>query len=185
LPEIINPDTGERLPDGQVGELVFTTLTKEAMPHIRYRTGDLCSITREPCEKTGRTLARMSRILGRTDDMLIIRGVNLFPSQIEGALVGMPDVSPHHRLVVTRDGRLDSLEVQVEVTESFFHHVGQDLFAGHAEKSVDDVRDLEGEIHRKLQETLGLNVKITLLAPGQAPRSEGGKLRRVEDKRTL
>jgi phenylacetate-CoA ligase len=185
LPEIINPDTGEPLPDGQVGELVFTTLTKEAMPVLRYHTGDLCSITREACTKTGRTMARMSRILGRTDDMLIIRGVNVFPSQIEGALVGMPKVSPHHRVVVTRDGRLDNLEVQVEVTEPFFRHIGEDVFAGHAVSSVDEVRALENTIYQKLHETLGLNVKVTLLIPGQAPRSEGGKLRRVEDKRNL
>ena len=185
LAEIINPDTGEALPDGQVGELVFTTLTKEAMPVIRYRTGDLCSISREPCPKTGRTLARMSRILGRTDDMLIIRGVNVFPSQIEGALVGMTHVAPHHRVVVTRDGRLDSIQVQVEVTEPFFRHIGEDVFAGHPESSVDDARDLESAIVQKLQETLGLNVKVTLLAPGQAPRSEGGKLSRVEDRRDL
>ena len=185
LPEILDPETGEPLPDGQVGELVFTTLTKEAMPVIRYRTGDLCSITREPCEVTGRTLARMSRILGRTDDMLIIRGVNVFPSQIEGALVGIEHVAPHHRVVVTRDGRLDNIEVQAEVTETFFRHIGEDVFAGHAESSVDDVRILEGTIHQKLHETLGLNVKVTLLAPGQAPRSEGGKLSRVEDRRSL
>ena len=185
LPEIINPDTDEPLPDGQVGELVLTTLTKKAMPVIRYRTGDLCSITREPCDKTGRTLARMSRILGRTDDMLIIRGVNIFPSQIEGALVGMPDVSPHHRVVVRRDGRLDTLEVQVEVTDAFFRHIGEDVFAGHAESSVVDVRNLEEVIFEKLHDTLGLNVKVILLAPGQAPRSEGGKLRRVEDRRNL
>ncbi len=183
LPEIISPETGEPLPDGQVGELVFTTLTKEAMPVIRYRTGDLCSITREACVVTGRTMARMSRILGRTDDMLIIRGVNVFPSQIEGALVGMPNLSPHHRVVVTREGHLDTLEVQAEVTEDFFRHIGEDVFAGHPESSVDDARDLEGSIYQKLHETLGLNVKVTLLAPGQAPRSEGGKLSRVEDRR--
>ncbi|MCB8945222.1 MAG: phenylacetate--CoA ligase [Ardenticatenaceae bacterium] len=185
LPEIVDPNSGDPLPDGQVGELTFTTLTKEAMPVIRYRTGDLCSITREPCQKTGRTLARMSRILGRTDDMLIIRGVNVFPSQIEGVLVGMEHVSPHHRVVVTRDGRLDTLEVQVEVTEPFFRHIGEDVFAGHPESGVGDVRGLESKIYHKLNETLGLSVKVTLLAPGQAPRSEGGKLRRVDDRRNL
>ena len=185
LPEIINPDTGEPLPDGQVGELVFTTLTKEAMPVLRYRTGDLCSITRETCAVTGRTHARMSRILGRTDDMLIIRGVNVFPSQIEGALVGLPHVTPHHRIVVRRDGRLDTMEVQVEVTDDFFRQIGHDVFAGHPESSADEARDLEANIYDKLHDTLGLNVKVTLLAPGEGPRSEGGKLRRLIDERNL
>jgi phenylacetate-CoA ligase len=127
----------------------------------------------------------MSRILGRTDDMLIIRGVNVFPSQIEGALVGLPHVSPHHQIVLRRDGRLDTLEVQVEVTEAFFRHIGEDVFAGHSESSVVGVRNLEGAIFEKLHDTVGLNVKVTLLVPGQAPRSEGGKLRRVEDRRNL
>ena len=175
LPEIINPDTGEPLPDRQVGELVFTTLTKEAMPVIRYRTGDLCSITREPCDVTGRTMARMSRILGRTDDMLIIRGVNVFPSQIEAALVGMPDVSPHHQIVITRDGRLDNIAVHIEPTETFY--------ASDPDEAAKET--LATAVHAKLRDTLGLNVKVTLLAVGAAPRSEGGKLRRVEDKRTL
>ena len=172
LPEIINPDTGEAMVDGAVGELVFTTLTKQAMPLLRYRTGDLCSITHEAC-KCGRTHARMSRILGRTDDMLIIRGVNVFPTQIEAALLGVAHVTPHYRLIVTREGHLDVLEVQVEVQEGVFS--GADF----------NTRTLENSIHKALRETLGLNTKVTLLPPGQGPRSEGGKLSRVVDKRVM
>ena len=182
LPEIINSETGEVLPDGQVGELVFTTLTKQALPLIRYRTGDLCSLNREPCV-CGRTHLRMSRILGRADDMLIIRGVNVFPSQIEAALIGVEHVTPHHRLIVTRENRLDTLEVQVEVSEGFFRHVGADLFSGHPSESIEDLNSLETQIHDVLQDSLGLNTKVTLLVPGEGPRSEGGKLSRVEDKR--
>ncbi|MCP4363617.1 MAG: phenylacetate--CoA ligase [Chloroflexi bacterium] len=182
LPEIIDPDTGETVPDGTVGELLFTTLTKQAMPLLRYRTGDLCSMTHEMC-KCGRTHARMSRILGRADDMLIIRGVNVFPSQIEAALVGLTHVSPHHRLVVTRKDRLDALEVQVEVTEDFFRHIGEEIFSGHPQEGTEDVQTLETQIYETLRDALGLNTKVTLLPPGQGPRSEGGKLQRLEDRR--
>lgn len=182
LAEVIAPDTGELLPDGQVGELVFTTLTKQAIPLIRYRTGDLCSITHDVCV-CGRTHARMSRILGRADDMLIIRGVNVFPSQIEAALVGLEQITPHHRIILTREGRLDALEVAVEVTETFFRHVGEEMFSGQRQQGMGDVQALEAHVQQRLRETLGLNTKVTLLAPGQGPRSEGGKLQRVEDRR--
>ena len=182
LPEIIDSKTGAVLPDGEVGELVFTTLTKQALPLIRYRTGDLCSLNREPCI-CGRTHVRMSRILGRADDMLIIRGVNVFPSQIEAALIGLDHVTPHHRLIVTRENRLDILEVQVEVSEEFFRHVGSDLFSGHPNESIEDLQTLETQIHNVLRDSLGLNTKVTLLVPGDGPRSEGGKLSRVEDRR--
>jgi phenylacetate-CoA ligase len=184
LPEIINPDTDEPVADGEVGELVFTTLTKQAIPLLRYRTGDLCSITRELC-KCGRSHARMSRILGRTDDMLVIRGINLFPTQIEAALIGLDHVTPHHRIIVTREAHLDALEVQVEVTEALFRRVGEDMFAGHPETSVEDIHTLERTIYKSLREALGLNTKVTLLPPGKGPRSEGGKLKRVVDKRVL
>src|SRR5262249_50237209 len=119
LVEVIDPATEIALPDGHVDELVFTTLTKEALPLLRYRTGDLASVTREPC-RCGRTTARMSRIVGRTDDMLIIRGVNVFPSQIEAALVGMELLSPHHQIVVKRVQHRDELEVRVEVTSRLY-----------------------------------------------------------------
>jgi phenylacetate-CoA ligase len=180
LPEIIKPDTGEPVADGEVGELVFTTLTKEALPLLRYRTGDLCSITREPCG-CGRTHARMSRILGRVDDMLIIRGVNVFPTQIEAALVEMPAISPHYKLIVTRHDRLDELEVQAEVTDTFYQAIGEDSFA----QGEGTLPTLKNEIKQTLKDALGLTVDVQLLAPGQAPRSQGGKLSRVEDRRVI
>lgn len=184
LPEIINPDTGEPVADGEIGELIFTTLTKQAMPLLRYRTGDLCSITHEVC-KCGRTHARMSRILGRTDDMLVIRGVNVFPTQIEVALIGLEQVTPHYRIIVNREEHLDTLEVQVEVTAEFFRHVGEALFSDHPETSDEDVQRVKNGVRKALREALGLNAIVTLLGPGQGPRSEGGKLKRVVDRRVL
>ena len=181
-PEVINSETGDVLPDGEVGELVFTTLTKQALPLIRYRTGDLCSLNRETCI-CGRTHVRMSRILGRADDMLIIRGVNVFPSQIEAALIGLEHITPHHRLIVTRENRLDLLEVQVEVSEGFFRQIGSDLFSSHLTESIEDLHALETKVRNVLRDSLGLNTKVTLLIPGDGPRSEGGKLKRVEDRR--
>ncbi len=171
--EAIDPGTGEPVPDGNPGELVFTTLTKEAMPLIRYRTGDLASLDREPCV-CGRTHARMSRIMGRIDDMLIIKGVNVFPSQIETVLVGMDGLAPHHQIIVTRAKHQDHLEVRVEVTDRF--------------EGMPDTpawKDLNTKIRQGLHEMLGLNVQVTLLTPGALPRSEGGKLSRVVDKRDL
>lgn len=177
IPEIIDPESGEVLPEGAVGELVFTTVTKQAMPLIRYRTGDLCSLTTAVC-KCGRTLTRMSRVLGRADDMLIIRGVNVFPSQIEAAMIGLDEISPHYRLIVTREDRLDRIEVQPEVTETFFNQVG----ASGLENS-DQAQALRTKVANMLKETLLINTKVTLIAPGEAPRSEGGKIKRVEDRR--
>ena len=177
LAEIVDPESGQPVKAGSVGELVITTLTKQAIPLIRYRTGDLCSINRAPCI-CGRTHARMSRILGRADDMLIIRGVNVFPSQIEAALIGLEELSPHYRLVVTRDGRLDNLEVQPEVTQAFASSVDSLDNAGNS-KALGD------QINKMLREALGLNTKVTLLPPGDAPRSEGGKIQRVDDRRGL
>lgn len=182
LAEVIDPETGEPLPDGEVGEIVFTTLTKEAIPLIRYRTGDLCALYREPCV-CGRTHARMSRVLGRADDMLIIRGVNVFPTQIETALMGIEPLSPHYAMIVTRDGRLDNLEVQVEVTEMFFNQIGEDMFQGHTLTAVHDLRQLEMHIQDVLRGSLNLNTCVKLLAPGQGPRSQGGKIKRVTDLR--
>ncbi|HFQ94022.1 MAG TPA: phenylacetate--CoA ligase [Anaerolineae bacterium] len=182
--EVIDPETGEPLPDGETGELVFTTLTKEAFPLLRYRTGDLAAITKEACV-CGRTHARMSRIVGRADDMLIVRGVNVFPSQIEAALLGLEHITPHYRLVLTREEHLDSMEVQVEVTPEFMRMVGQEMFAGHPEMSVEEIRALEDRVKTALYETLSLNAAVTLLQPGEGPRSQGGKLQRVEDRREL
>jgi phenylacetate-CoA ligase len=157
LVEVIDPETGRPRPDGDVGELVFTTLTKEALPLLRYRTGDLASVTREPCA-CGRTLARMSRVIGRTDDMLIIRGVNVFPSEIERVLLGVPGLEPHYQLVVERPDRLDELTVQVE---------------GELDAAP---------VQERLERALGLSARVEVVPPGSIPRSEGKALR-VIDKR--
>jgi phenylacetate-CoA ligase len=181
--EVIDARTTESVPEGVIGELVFTTLTKEALPLLRYRTGDLASVTRAPCP-CGRTHARMSRVLGRTDDMLIIRGVNVFPSQIETALAGIAGVAPHYQIVVSRNRHLDELETQVEVTPEFFHDVGEAVFAGHDDNPCAVIRGLEKRIHQRLRETLGLQAGVKLVAPNRLPRSEGGKLCRVVDRRS-
>jgi phenylacetate-CoA ligase len=157
LVEVIDPASGDAVPDGEVGELVFTTLTKEALPLLRYRTGDLASVTRAPCA-CGRTFARMSRIVGRTDDMLIIRGVNLFPSEVERALLEIPGLAPHYQLVVERPQHLDELTVQVE-----------------GDASASDVQS-------QLARVLGLRAKVEVLGVGSLPRSEGKALR-VKDLR--
>ena len=169
-PEIIDPDTGETLPDGVYGELVFTCIGKEALPLMRYRTRDICSLDHTPCE-CGRTLVRMSKPRGRTDDMLIIRGINVFPSQIESVLLEL-GMDPNYQLVVDRVNNLDTLEVQVEMTEGMFS---------------DTVRNLESIEHRianALQSTLNIVAKIRLLEPKSIPRSEG-KAKRVIDKRKI
>lgn len=171
LPEIINPDTLKPCREGEVGELVITTLTKEALPLLRYRTKDLTSITYEPCE-CGRTIARISKFKGRSDDMLIIRGVNVFPSQVEAALLEMGETSPHYVLIVDRVNNLDVLEIQVEVEEHFFS---------------DEIKELENltkKISHVLQQALGLSVKVTLVEPKTLARSEG-KSKRVIDRRKL
>ena len=176
--EVIDPTTGQPLSDGSVGELVFTTLTKEALPLIRYRTGDLAYLNREPC-RCGRTHARMSRIVGRTDDMLIVRGVNVFPSQIESALMGMEQLSPHHQIIVSREQFQDELEVRVEITEALNRSLGE------GEGGDEVTEHLEGEVNKRLYETLGINVKVSLWPPNTLPRSQGGKLKRVEDQREI
>jgi len=169
IPEIINPDTGEPLPYGETGELVFTTLTKEAFPVIRFRTKDITSLNPEPC-KCGRSLVRMARVSGRTDDMLIIRGVNVFPSQIESVLMEMEEAEPHYELIIDKRGSLDELELRVEVSESLFS---------------DEVRKLEviqGKIRSEIESVLGISLKVTLVEPKTIERSEG-KAKRVKDLR--
>jgi phenylacetate-CoA ligase len=167
--EVIDPDTGEALPDGEVGELVFTAITKQALPLLRYRTMDLATITKEPCA-CGRTLARMSKVRGRTDDMLIIRGVNVFPSQIESIIVSTEGVAPQYQLVVTSQGYMDELEVQVEMVKDAF---------------TDDYRvleDIECNLANRLQIILGLKARVRLLEPGSLERFVG-KAKRIVDKR--
>ena len=172
LPEIVDPESGDPLPDGQQGVLVLTTLTKQALPLLRYWTGDITSLSRESCS-CGRTLVRMALIAGRTDDMLIVRGVNVYPTQVESVLLRVPELTPHYRLVVTRERTLDEVEVQVEVAEGHFH------------EDTAGLHPLEERVERLIRETIGTSMRVTLLAPGQGPRSEGGKLARVEDRRRL
>jgi phenylacetate-CoA ligase len=171
LPEIIDPATGELLPYGETGELVFTTLTKEAFPLIRYRTRDLSVLYHEPC-KCGRPLVRMGRITGRSDDMLIIRGVNVFPSQIETVLMARKDVSPYYLLIVDRKGHMDTLEVKVEIN--------QDVFSD----AVKGLQNMEQDIEKDVKDLLGVSCKVSLVEPKGIQRSEG-KAQRIIDKRKL
>jgi phenylacetate-CoA ligase len=171
LVEVVDPRSGEPLPPGQVGELVFTTLTKEALPVIRYRTGDLASLDPSPC-RCGRTLARMSLVLGRTDDMLIIRGINVFPSQVESVVVQFPELSPHYQLRITRERTLDDLEVRIEVDPSRDEGAAADGGAA-----------LEARVAERLRGVVGIHIRVSVVPPGSLPRSEGGKLRRVIDER--
>lgn len=179
LPEVVDPQSGAPLGPGQAGELVITTLTKEAIPVIRYRTGDVASLNLEPC-RCGRTHVRMSAVLGRTDDMLIIRGVNVYPSQVETALLDVPELTPHYLLVVTRPRTLDELEVRVEVSEPFARELGSAMPVAHPR-----VAALSDRCAQRLRSMLGVGAQVTLAAPGSLPRSEGGKLRRIRDERRL
>ena len=171
IPEIINPETGERLPYGQKGELVFTTITKEGLPMIRYRTRDISTLTLKECS-CGRTHVKMQRVSGRTDDMLIIRGVNVFPSQIESVLLEIGETEPHYQLIVDREGTLDTLEVQVEVSDDMFSD------------EVRRLEQLERKIRKEIEGTLGVNCKVKLVEPKTIARSEG-KAVRVIDKRKI
>ena len=172
IPEIINPESGEVLPYGELGELVFTPATKEAMPLIRYRTRDLTRLHAEPCE-CGRTLVRMEKCVGRSDDMLIIRGVNVFPSQVESVLLEMSETRPHYLLVVDRENNLDTLEIRVEIEEQFFS---------------DEVKELEGlrkRIKANIASTLGISATIRLVEPGTIERSMGKAQRVIDNRRRL
>jgi len=182
LPEVVDPDTGEPLPEGKVGVLVLTNLTKEAMPLLRYWTGDLTFLTYEPCA-CGRTHVRMGPILGRTDDMLIIRGVNVYPTQVEALLLGIPEVVPYYQIVVRREGTLDEAELKVEVSEEFFREIGEKALSDEVIEADHRLHALREKVAHKIKDTIGVSMRVTLLAPGQAPRSEGGKLRRVLDLR--
>ena len=169
IPEIIDPDSGEVLPHGERGELVITTITKEGIPMIRYRTRDITRIIPEPCI-CGRTHVRLERMSGRSDDMLIIRGVNVFPSQIESVLINIEGVEPHYQLIIDREENLDTLEVQVEVNEQSFS---------------DEIKVLQGlstRIQKEIKDMLGVTCKVRLVEPKTIARSEG-KAKRVIDKR--
>jgi phenylacetate-CoA ligase len=169
IPEIINPETGEPVPEGEKGELVITTITKEGIPLIRYRTRDITSINYEPC-RCGRTHARIARMSGRSDDMLIIRGVNVFPSQIESILMKIEGVEPHYLLIVDRKDNLDILEVQVEVDDRIFSD------------EIKQLQVLAQTIEKEIKDLLGVSCKARLVEPKTIMRSEG-KAKRVLDKR--
>jgi len=168
LPEVIDPATGELLPEGDAGELVLTTLTKEATPLLRYRTGDITALRYDPCP-CGRTLVRMTRVCGRTDDMLIIRGVNVFPCDVEAVLTSIPELEPHYQLIVDRHRAMDVLEVQVE-TRGWI--------------APADGEALGRQVAEKVRDRLGLSAIVTVLPPRRLPRSEGKALR-VVDRRQL
>ncbi|MBI5904769.1 MAG: phenylacetate--CoA ligase [Deltaproteobacteria bacterium] len=184
FPEIIHPETLEPLPPGETGELVFTTIGNEGQPLLRYRTRDITRLIPEKCA-CGRTLVRMQRVTGRTDDMLIIRGVNFFPSQIESIVLKRQGVSPHYMVVVDRKGTLDEVEVRVEVTDEFMAKAGADVLKGSEQEILKDValaRQKMENLKRDIKDIIGISVKITLVQPGSIQRSEG-KARRVEDRR--
>ncbi|MDR1738236.1 MAG: phenylacetate--CoA ligase [Candidatus Symbiothrix sp.] len=169
FPEIVNPETGEPMAPGEYGELVFSTITKDGMPLLRFRTRDLTRLIYEPCE-CGRTTVRMDRILGRCDDMLIIRGVNVFPSQVESVICELPELEPHYFINVDRINNLDTFEVLVEVKEEFYTD------------EVSKLLDLRKRIVHRLQSVIGLSPDVKLVEPRSIERSQG-KAKRVNDKR--
>lgn len=171
IPEIIDPLTGDPLPPGEKGELVFTTVTKEAFPVVRYRTKDITRLIPEPCS-CGRTILRMERVSGRTDDMLIIRGVNVFPSQIEHVLMSIEEVEPHYQLVIKREGSLDTMEAHVEVSERIFSD------------EIKELEQLSKRIESEIKDLLGISCRVKLVEPKTIQRSEG-KAKRVIDNRKL
>ncbi len=168
-PEIIDPQTGEALPEDEKGELVVTCFTKETLPLIRYRTRDITRLWREKCD-CGRTLVKMERVSGRTDDMLIVRGVNVFPSQIESVLLDIEETEPHYQIIVEREGTLDELEIKVEVSREIFSD------------EVKELQALKDKIARAVSETLNLRAKISLVEPRSLKRHQG-KAQRVIDRR--
>jgi len=171
IAEIVNPATGEPVPEGELGELVLTNLTKEGSPLIRYRTRDLTSIDTRPC-KCGRTHVRLQRFAGRSDDMLIIRGVNVFPQQIENLILKTDGLSPNYQLVVEREGSLDTMEVQVEVNESIFHD------------QIGKLQEIQAKLKSQIKDFFGVTTKVRLMEPHSIERSNG-KATRVIDKRDL
>jgi phenylacetate-CoA ligase len=169
LVEVIDPETGEAVPDGKEGELVFTSLTKEALPVIRYRTGDLASVSYRPCA-CGRVFARHSKVYSRTDDMMVIRGINVYPQQIEAVLMEIEKIEPHYQIVVTREGALDQLEVQIEVEPAFFSD------------AVKKLMGFQEHVEEKLRQELGIRPRVRLVEPRTIPRA-AGKSQRVIDRR--
>jgi phenylacetate-CoA ligase len=171
FPEILNPETLKPVKPGEQGELVFTTITKEGMPLLRYRTKDLCSLIYEKCD-CGRTFTRMTRITGRSDDMLIIRGVNVFPSQVESVILEMAEFEPHYLLIVDRMNNLDTLQIQVETRPEYFSD------------EINKMLILKKKISHRLQSVLGISADVKLMEPRSLERSTG-KAKRVIDNRKL
>ncbi len=170
IPEIIDPATGKVLPYGETGELVFTSITKEAFPIVRYRTRDITSLNPEPCI-CGRTLVRMKKVSGRTDDMLIIRGVNVFPSQIESVLMEIEGIEPHYQLVVDREDNLDTLTIHVEISERSFSD------------EVKVLQRLERKISHSIKEYLGVSARVKLVEPKVIARSQGKAVRVIDNRK--
>ena len=179
LPEIVDPSTGEPLPLGEEGELVFTTITKQGMPVLRYRTGDICAILPDGCP-CGRTLVRMTQIKGRVDDMLIIRGVNVYPSEVERVLFGFPELAPHYQIIVEREQTLDVATVQAEVTSRFLEQIGEAVLNDHSWLTHEHVQAFQQKVSAALRDVLGLHVDVRLHVPGALPRSEGKAVRVID-----
>lgn len=184
LPEIIDPDSGMHVADGELGELVITTLTKEGIPLLRYRTGDVTRLNTETCV-CGRTTARMQRVSGRSDDMLIIRGVNVFPTQVESVLLMSPEIAPHYHLLVNREGSMDTLGVEVEVTPEVYQEA-QSAILSMEDATVFDEHEtltkLKEKVRNDIKDIIGVNVDLQFRPPGTIERSEG-KSQRVIDQR--
>jgi phenylacetate-CoA ligase len=183
-PEIIDPNTCKVLPAGELGELVFTTIANQGQPLLRFRTRDITRLEYGTCA-CGRTLVKMQRVTGRSDDMLIIRGVNVFPSQIESVILKREGVSPHYMVIVERKGAMDSLRVKVEVTEEFMIKAAADILKGAEFDILEDVTAVRSKKHnlqQDIKDVIGISVEVALVPPGSIPRSEG-KAKRVEDRR--
>ena len=172
IPEIIDPDTGEVLPDGEKGELVFTSITKEAFPLLRYRTRDICVLSRKKCS-CGRTLIKMTKPMGRSDDMLIIKGVNVFPSQIESVLLKMGNATPNYQIIVDRVNNSDTFEIKVELSDNMFTD------------GIKTVDELERKLSADIHSILGIKAKLSLVAPKSIPRSEGKAVRVIDNRKLV
>ncbi len=184
-PEIIDPQTCEVLPEGAEGELVFTTITNQGQPLLRFRTRDITRLSYGTCV-CGRTLVKMNRVTGRSDDMLIIRGVNVFPSQIESVILKREGISPHYMVIVEHKGAMDSLRVKVEVTDEFMIKAAADILKGAEFDILEDVtavRSKKMNLQQDIKEVIGISVEVALVPPGSIARSEG-KAKRVEDRRS-
>lgn len=184
LAEIVDPDSGEPLPDGEEGVLVITTLTKQALPLIRYWTGDVTSLDHSRCS-CGRTLVRMAMVKGRTDDMLIVKGINVYPSQIEEAIGSVRGLTPYFRLLVDRSGTLDQLDVEVELSKEVFEEISAEFLSDEVIEADQLLRTIKDRAKRSIRENVGISVRVMLLEPERLPRSEGGKAQKVVDIRKV